>query len=273
MAALGLLLTACGGGGERIDHPVGAGELVLRVEAGGGLVPPDYNLHQLPSFSLYGDGRLVTPGPQIALYPGPALPNLLERPLTEEGVQAILAAARDAGLLGPNRHYDAPGIMDAATTTFTVVADGAKHVISAYALGLEVPSPPGVSEEELEARKALLDFSAKLFDGSWLPEGSLGEEAPYAFTELRVYVRPYDTSPEPGLEQPERPWPLAEPLASFGRPAGNLLPDLRCGAVSGEELATLLPEAQASNELTPWASGGARYLLVFRPLLPDEHGC
>jgi hypothetical protein len=130
-----------------------------------------------------------------------------------------------------------------------------------------------VSEEENQARAALLDFSTKLGDlPAWLPAGSLGAEEPYVFDELRVYVRPYTASPEPGLVQAEKRWPLAAPLAAFGQPVEDL-PDTRCGVVMGEELATLLPAAQESSELTPWTSEGSRYLLLFRPLLPDEHGC
>ena len=48
---------------------------------------------------------------------------------------------------------------------------------------------------------------------------------------------------------------------------------LDCGTVTGGDLATLLPLLQKANQLTPWASGGRRYALTFRPLLPDETGC
>jgi hypothetical protein len=273
LAMLALVVAACDGGGGAVEHPTGAGELVLRSATGGGLVPPGTVLRAVPEFSLLGDGRIIVPGPQMEIYPGPALPNLLQRSATEDGVQAILRAADEVGLLGPDRTLDAPGIMDAPTTIFTAVANGSRHVTSVYALGLDVPTPPGVSEEELEARKALAAFQASLFNlDGWLPKGSLGEEAPYTFDELRVYVEPYALSPEPELQQAEKPWPLAEPLASFGE-RYDQFPDVRCGAVHGEDLARLLPEAQGSNELTPWTSGGERYHLVFRPLLPDEHGC
>jgi hypothetical protein len=273
LTLLAFTITACGGGRGAIEHPQGADELVLRVATGGGLVPPEYVLRELPGFSLYGDGRLVVRGPEVLIYPAPALPNVIQRQVSEDGVQALLAAADGAGLLGPSRHYDFPGIADAGTTTFTVVADGERHVVSAYALGLEAPGQPGISEEENEARAALLEFSTKLSDlQAWLPERSLGPEEPYAFDELRVYVRPYTASPEPELVQVEKPWPLAQPLTTFGQPV-EILPDARCGVVAGEELATLLPAAREANELTPWTSEGARYLLLFRPLLPDEHGC
>lgn len=72
---LGAAPAGCGDG-DSIGHPSGQNELVLQVTTGGGLVPIDYDLTLVPEFSLYGDGRLIVPGPVMAIYPGPALPNL-----------------------------------------------------------------------------------------------------------------------------------------------------------------------------------------------------
>ena len=61
------------------------------MDVGGGFVAPSYSLKPVPAFSLYGDGRLIIEGPQIEIYPGPALPNLLVTRISEDGVQAILS--------------------------------------------------------------------------------------------------------------------------------------------------------------------------------------
>jgi hypothetical protein len=267
-ACAGLGAGAAGGG---IDHPTGSDDLILRVHVGGGFVPIEYSLREIPFFSLYGDGRMVTVGPQIEIYPGPALPNLQVTGISEEGIQAILEAARDAGLFGPDTRYDHPGIADASTTTFTIVAEGRRHVISAYALGFDEPSGL-IPADELEARRALFDFQSKLGDlRSWLPEGSVGEEGPFTFDELRIFVREGAPRSDEGLDQQPKDWPLGTPLSEFGAIDQDL--DLRCGSVAGQDLATLLPAAQESNELTPWRSDGLSYQLVLRPLLPDESGC
>ena len=276
LAAVLLVAGGCGrltgSGSEGTRHPTGADELILRVETGGGFIAPSYSLRQIPGFSLYGDGRVITQGAQIEIYPGPALPSILETRLTEDGIQAILEAARDAGLFGPDRHYDYPGIADAPTTTFTLDADGAEHVISAYALG-EGQDATGLSEEDAEARAKLARFQGKLTDlRSWLPGGSVGDEAQLSFDELRVYVQPYAQAPDQGLVEPKVDWPLDPPLSTFGEPVTDLQ-DTRCGAVSGDELTALLPLVRGSNKLTPWTSAGSEFLLLFRPLLPNEHGC
>ncbi len=280
LAACGRLTGAGGGGGSTgptgstgstggIDHPRGPDELVLRVELQGGFVPVEYHLTRVPSWSLYGDGRVVVEGPQIEIYPGPALPNLLAFHLTEEGVQAVLAAARDAGLMEGDRRYPQPCVADAPTTVFTVVADGRTSVVSADALDLGPGSCPGVDEE---ARGKLAAFWAKLTDlASWLPEGSVGPEEPYVATEIRIYVRSYRGDPD--LAQEPVTWPLETPLARFGEPFEGALEDVRCGVVSGADLETLRPLLERTSQLTPWESEGERYGLLLRPLLPDEHGC
>ncbi|MFN2589947.1 MAG: hypothetical protein ABR518_04175 [Actinomycetota bacterium] len=250
------------GGDAGIAHPDGADQLVLRVEVGGGFVPAEARLLQIPGFSLFGDGRVVITGAQIEIYPGPALPNLQVRSVTEEGVQAILEAARAAGLEGPDRHHDNPTVIDAPSTTFTVIADGYRHVTTVDALHEGDPA-----HQELRA------FDEKLGNlEPWLPKGSVTAEEPFRFAGLRVFVMP--EFPEGGEELPqeEKAWPVSTPLSSFGTPVKGQ-PDVRCGVVEGSDLEALRPLAQDANQLTPWRSGDEVYHLVFRPLLPDESGC
>jgi hypothetical protein len=233
-------------------------------------VAPGYSLGRIPSWSLFGDGRVITEGPQIEIYPGPALPSIQAQMISEEGIQGILEAARDAGLMGPDMSYRDGCISDAPTTTFTLYANGAKQVVSAYALGTR-GTCPGTSSDQ--APPELAAFAAKLSElGRWLPTGSLGDQQSFAFSETRVFVQAYSASPEPGLDEPVIDWPLAQGLAGFGDPDTSF-PDFRCGVVGGSDLSTLLPDVQRANQLTPWRSDGARYLLTFRPLLPDEHSC
>ncbi|HWO69366.1 MAG TPA: hypothetical protein VNP94_01210 [Actinomycetota bacterium] len=280
-AALGLavLAAACGRlqrpGDGGIAHPTGPEDLVLRVATGGGLLPPEAAFRELPSFSLYGDGRLIQPGATIEIYPGPALPAAFVSRISEAGVQAILARAEEAGLLGPDRRLGWPLVVDAPWTTLTVVAGGGAHVVSVYALGLEEAGdglPPGVTEEEAALRRELAAFLRALGDlRSWLPEGAVGAEEAYEPHALRVLVQPWREPPDPALSQAEVAWPLG-PLSGFGR-GSDLAPGARCGVVEGPDLHEVLPLAERANELTPWTSGGQRYLLTFRPLLPDESGC
>src|SRR5207249_8230596 len=142
LVAATLLGAACASAGAvrgSIDHPIGPDDLILRIDMVGGFIAPQAQLHRVPLLALYGDGRLIVPGPQIEIYPGPALPNLQVRTVSEAGIQAILAASRRAGLLGADRQYNG-GLPDLPTTTFTVVAGGARHVVSVQGLGAAGPS-------------------------------------------------------------------------------------------------------------------------------------
>jgi hypothetical protein len=277
---LALLVAACQAGATPsptaspgITHPTGAADLVVRIENGGGFVAPTYQLRQLPWLSIYGDGRVMVLGPQIEIYPGPALPNVVTFRISEEGLQKVLEEALGAGLLGADAHYQYPGIADAGTTTFTVVAGGKRHVVSAYALSEGGAMDSQLDPGTLRARTALLAFEEKALDlRSWLRAAIVEPESAYRFDALRIFVatpQPADQEPQPTIVD----WPLPTALASFGAPLVGNLGDTRCAVVSGDDLAKLLPAVQSSNELTLWRSGGKEYQLVLRPLLPDESGC
>jgi hypothetical protein len=281
---LGLALAACGrlsdsGAGSPTppggSHTPGAADLLLRIESTGGFVAPQALLFRYPTFSLYGDGSIITEGAQIDIYPQPSLPALVATHVSQAGVQAILSAAKTAGLGGPDRTYHGNMVPDAPDTVFTMVVNGQAHTITVSALG--GTGQPGVPSGEVRARAALQDLSTKLMDlRSWLPTGSVGEDGKYVPTAMRVYVTDGAPSDSGGnLHEPDVTWPLATRLATFGTP---LLSPLQggpshCGVVDGSELTKLLPKAQSSNQLSPWISDGKRYGLGFRPLLPDESGC
>src|SRR4029079_11172675 len=110
--SLGLLAGACanssgdgsGGGGTGstgstgatgstgTTSPNGSDQVVLRIEQSGGIVAVQYNLTRMPMLSRDGDGLYLTPGPQIEIYPGPALPAIAQQRLTPEAVQLLLQA-------------------------------------------------------------------------------------------------------------------------------------------------------------------------------------
>lgn len=260
-----------------IAHPTGANDLVLRIDRTGGLLPPFRGLVELPLFAMYGDGSVVTQGPQIAIYPPPALPNLLVTVLTEEGLQALLREAAAAGLLEGDQQYDFPVIPDGTTTIFTVHAGGRSSVVTTYAL-LEVQEDdPRLPVREREPRRRLRAFLLKALDfSSWLPPAAIAiPEQFYRIERLQLLVvRAEQVSDESIDVQPtELDWPLAAPLATFGSPYEVFQGEGRCGVVEREELALLLDSMIRANTLTRWRSDGHLYHVFPRPLLPDESGC
>lgn len=258
---------------EEVEYPEGAGRLILRVSTEGGFVPVEHNLTRLPDLSLYGDGRMISQGPQIMIFPGPALPNVLVRQIEPAGVRAIMQEAAGAGLTGPDRRFDSAAgrITDLPDTVFTLVTAGGEHSTSIYGFGSgqEVVDVP---EEEAEAIRALERLRERLTDlDSWLPEGSVGAEQSFEPESMRIFVSSPPPPSEEGLDQPPMAWPLEQPLGEFGSEASPQ--GYRCGTVEGEQLATVLEAAGRANQLTPWESAGELFSLSLRPLLPDESGC
>ncbi len=276
-----LVLTGCADvpstppGSGAIAHPTGTDDLILSVGWEGGFVPTEYLFTNAPSFALYGDGTLITPGAQIELYPGPALPPFVARTVSEEGIQAILHRALEAGLDLDGDYSDLGnmGIADAGTATFVLSADGATHRVTAYALGMEGDERvDGQPEDVWSTRRRLSDFMSEIGTlDAWLPAGSLGDERTYEATSARLLVGPATTDPD--LPQEPATWPLEVPLRDLGDAAPTLGEGWRCAVIDGEDWATVERAARRANQLTPWTSHGGSYRLVFRPLLPDEAGC
>jgi hypothetical protein len=248
-----------------ISHPTAATRVVLRVSSGGGFVAQQTNLRALPSFTLYGDGTVLVPGPVIQIYPGPAIQPLVRSRLGERQVQAILKRARAAGLLAPGAiAYGMPGVSDMPTTTLIVNAGGRHVKREAYALGMTAPGGQ-VTEKQAKARRVLAAFIAKL------PHGLAGGlVTPHA---IAVYVQPYSGKPQPGARRVV--WPLKSNLATAGKRTPSGL-NYRCITVAGRDVKALLATLRKANELSRWtprAGSESNYSLVARPLLPDERRC
>lgn len=240
--------------------------VILRIDTAGGFVAPGFFLTHMPQFSLYADGRVITPGPVIAIYPGPLLPNLRESQLTPAEVQRLLGAADEAGLLGPDASYDAQGVADAGTTTFTTTVDGKTHRISAYALG--IGSDGLLGSAEIAQRQKLADFLTKVGDLKALL-GRTPSDVEYVATHVRVFVAA-PAKPEPPMTQQVLPWPLTVDLATGAK---THIEGTRCLLLGGADATTFTAAARTANALTVWRTSTGSYSTQVRPLLPDESGC
>lgn len=281
-----LALTACaapGGMGTGSDQPSGrptpiahpsGGGLVLRTWTAGGFVAPDYLFGQPPDFTLTGDGRVIEPGAVPAIYPGPAITPLLERRLTEAGVQRLIAEALGTGLFDHDRTYTgaASHIADAPTTTFTLGADGRTVNVAVYALGMSQGGGAALPADEAAAGKALLTLAQRLEDLSWLPADDWVDSTsvPYDPPAVRLLVRNADgEQPDPsGISFTEVAWPGPGNPATFGEPWPS--GDARCGVVTGSDAVAWMTALRAANSLTRFVAGAHRYRIVARLLLPDE---
>ncbi len=251
---------------------------MLRIATAGGFINPQTQLFALPEISIYGDGTVLTPD-FSTIQPLGIIPQLTVTKVSEAGLQALLAAAGDAGLLGKNAQYNSGPVPDAGTTTFTVIADGHTHTVSVVALGQHGGDPT-----TQDARDKLAAFADAVQDIPTLV-GVANVVAPsstWTPTGLLVFSQPAEST-----GGTTRAWPLSTPLSQFGdeiRSAdngsgggGGLNPGaggaLRCGIVTGSDLATLMPALNGASSDTLWTSDGATWSLTVRPQLPDETAC
>ena len=276
VGVVGIVASACAGrstglpGTGSIQHPAGTSDVVLRISLDGDFIAPQMLFERIPEFTLTGDGSLIEPGVETAIYPGQALPAIVVRQVSEEGIQAILRAAVDAGL-DDDGSYMTMGVSDMPTTSFTLAVNGHTYRTEVYALDATGGQrPDGMRPAEWEARKRLTAFLTRLGRlDQWMPTGSLGAERPFEGSAGRLLVGPYQ--PDEQLPQRATAWPLVASLMTFGDTylTGG---DLRCGTVSGADWTALRALAGQANQLTPWTDAGARFSIVFRPLIPGDRG-
>ena len=257
--------------------PTSSGGVVLQLSYEGGFVPAGFPLLDVPAFTLYGDGRVITPGVQIAIYPPPALPAIVERTADEAAIAAIVERARDAGLGAEDLDLRDTGnvaVADAATAVFVLTIDGRTTTAEVYAMGVdgEPTTMPGLSHDQVELRRALSSLAADLGDLTWVEDagGSLGDESSYVGEAARLLVGPVREDPE--LPQETFAWPIDLPLRTLGEPV-EWDPETRCAVLEGEDWRAVHEAAGAANQLTPWSDGRTERTIAFRPLLPDESGC
>ena len=280
--ALALTLAGCQSLGDGVadppDDPIPGGSpdadaVLLQIEVSGGFVMAGYDFSTVPELTVYADGRAIVPGPQIAIYPAPVLPNLQVEQLSEAEVAALVAAARDAGLLGKAPSYGQPGITDVPTTFVTLTVDGRTYQHAAYALGFFEGEGPagdvaplaeesGITEAERAARVALAEFIATAHD----LVGATGDGEAYQIDAFGIFAWSVIFDVEgvvDGLAAQVLPWPLDLALADAAE----------CTVVDGAAAQTLLKALAGANSLTLFEQDGVTYSVFFRPLLPHESGC
>jgi hypothetical protein len=276
--------TGSDGGGETggIEHPTGADEPILIVEETGGLAMPQMIATQVPTFALYGDGRVIVQGAQTLEFPGPALPALIERTMNEEGIQVVLEAVEETNLFSADLELNGAMNMcaDCTATAFGANVNGNEVTVSVFGLGMLDPALggnlEGIDQSEIDAhavlsqlRDALLTIDTSIPSDAWEAEGW----QPFEPAAFRLYVRDVSGEPVEGGELPGmvRDWPTDDDPAAFGEELPVFGDGTRCGVVDGDAGAAWFEDLSAANQNTLWTSDGEnRFTVLPRPLFPGE---
>ncbi|HEY7937148.1 MAG TPA: hypothetical protein VID26_08460 [Candidatus Limnocylindrales bacterium] len=251
------------------EPPAGAAGLIFRATLQGGFISPTALRTRLPLISVYSDGRIMSEGVIPAIYPGPLVAQIAVRSVGAAGAAGILKAASDAGLTGADGAYGPGPNPDAPSTVITVYHDGSQTV-STFSSLLPGQIQPGtaVTGDKVESAASLLLgrlMGTDTFGGTAGPNGTY---VPLGFQVFAVPGAPAVS--DPGVARPPVSWPLATPLATFGK-ADTLGGDgARVGIVSGADATKLGPILESATQITPFTSGGSQWTITVRPLLPDE---
>lgn len=247
---------------ESAEVSPAADDLVLRVESFGGFVPAEQNVGRIPEISIYGDGRLISLGPTTLMYPGPALPAIQVQMITPEEVRELVRRGQQAGVRN-GTDFGSPNIADAPQTRVTA----GDQSVSVMALSEAPANDTRLTPAQRDARTKLSAFVKQLKS---LPSAS-GVAKPVAYRPVtlaaltRKYVPPQAS--EPAVTETAWPGP-ALPGDMLNANIG-----IGCVEVTGTDLDKVLTAARDAKANTPWTSGGAKYAITFRPLLPEEKGC
>lgn len=242
-----------------LDHPTGATDVVLRMSSGGGLplsAGPTYSAP--PTFTLYGDGRVIYLSGVTAWGAPPA--DILVAHMTEDQISSLLDyALTTAGLASARSSYEESGVYDAGTTYFDVRAAGLDKSVAVYALGFEAADGPDlVARRGFEALSNLLgQFPGEVAAGNAVALGTY-EPSAYEVTLDRRFG-PGNTANSPW------PWTDLQPV-DFGAipPMGSA-----SRQVTAAQGATVLALGLWSN-LIVTGPDEILYQIKIKPLLPDE---
>lgn len=240
-----------GGQAAGYDYATGADDVVIDVSYEGGFVPADMLFARTPVAMVVGDGRVLSTGPVIAIYPGPLLPNAQQASITPEGIQQLLALADELGLLTQLEYERNDRIADAQDTVVTINVNGETYQHRAYALGME---------PETGARADLAEFVTAMTDLESTIGDQVGPTEPYVPDTFLVRATPIDLEAMTFEVEPTVvPWPQDISI--------RLADAAECAELPAEEAQALFADA---NQLTFFMEGDATYQVAAVPQVPGR---
>ena len=239
--------------GGSYEYATGADDVVVEVTQEGGFVPPEVIFARTPTALISGDGRALSTGPTTMIFPGPLLPNLLQRSITPQGIQSVLAQADELGLLAEVEYPRNDQIADAPDTVVTITVGGTTYRHQAYALGFDTESDP--------ARANLAEFVAAMTDlQTTVGAGQLGPEEPYAATTYLIQATPVDLDTMTfDVEPTVVPWP-ADATVSLADAA-------ECAELPADEAEPVFADA---NQLTFFTESDVTYQVAAVQQVPGR---
>jgi hypothetical protein len=261
IAALALLAVACGSDeGTTATLPDEGDIIILQTAYEGGFAPVEFILNQMPQHTLYADGRLISQGPQPAIFPGPMLPTMQQVNIGDAAIADVLAIVEEIGLPEITDEYNTEAITVVADATDAVAYyydEAGTHRYAVYALGIV---------ESDDARVVAMRRLFETLDTLAVESPNAGEYIPDRIQVLATQSFVDENEPGASLE----PWPLAVAPADMQEVANF---EVSCTVLVGDGAAGVLAVFADADQLTFWDYQGVSYRILARPLFENEVGC
>lgn len=279
---LGLLAVSCGSNGRDPEDALsiiaassstqvdpdsiefGPDDVVWQAHTGGGDVPETSRAAEIPSLTIYGDGRIFLSVPGIDRRYDQPVPVLMDR-IDPAELTRFLAAAEGTGLFEPQVDFGQPAEADLPSSQVTIRHHGANLSIDAYGLGARFDVD--LTEEQVDNREALRQLLSAAEQLAIDPQ-------PWSPDRISVMQfaddAPFVESPEADPDDPAPAWPgpdLDEILAPNGEG-----PVLACGELDGSEASEVF-NAALENPTPRWELQGESRTLVLSVVLPGDQPC
>lgn len=212
----------------------------------GGFTTPRYQFVRTPRLLVLPDGTAYITGAQLAIFPGPFMPAVMQGTIPTSEISRLLDEAKKANLLRQVTYQPNNLVADAPTTVLRLMVDGVEYRHAADALGL------GGDSADTD-RAALAGFVA-LLDAVQPTDGK-----PAVVDQVAIRAMPpLDVAP-PEFDTPPVAWPADIGVALADATDCKLI----SAAAAGKVFAT-------ANELTTFTEAGTTYAVFGRPHLPGD---
>ena len=270
--ALTILVAGCvtGGGGQATPTPQPTPTPSIPAPASFYLrawqtqaLAPQYTFSWLPMATISGglfiDGRVAVP----AIYPGPLWIGPFASQISEDGIARIVAEAHRLGMLGASGDFTEDIAPGSIVGHIQIAIDGKYFDLAGdpdRLLRCRCIPDPGTAAAFAAFWQQISEMS------TWLAD-EIGPSAPYSPERVAVLAT-QPVEPQSDIQPGQAAWPLAPPFASFGVEWGG---EMRCGVVSGADLALLIPAVKEANQLTRFKdSAGVIRSIQARVVVPGE---
>lgn len=238
--------------------PDPADQVVWQERSGGGLVPVSVVAAEVPTLTVYADGRVFRADREASTRYDHPVPFTSAK-VSKAALAGFLDEVRASDLFTDDADFGRPAVTDLPTTSVSVHLDGETTTVDVYAL--EASFEEDLSDAQVDARNGLRDLLAA---GAELA----ADAEPWVPTRVRATdLGPVE--PDTSAAAPPPSWP-GPPFATFAEVPGA--GGERCLVVEGPAAPEVF-DAAVANPGIAFASGDDVREVVVAALLPGDPGC